>query len=61
MRKVDYFVYEGTIARLERTIKRAWIVAVTALIALVLTNILWASQGRTADAPDPPQQTEYME
>jgi len=38
---VPYLVYEGTMARMERTIHRLWTLAVLLVILLVGTNIAW--------------------
>lgn len=40
-RTVPYLVYESTIARLERTIRRLIIVVILAVILLAATNALW--------------------
>ncbi len=38
---VPYIVYEGSIARAERHIKRLWIALVIAIIVIFATNIAW--------------------
>jgi hypothetical protein len=38
---VPYIVYEGSMARQERTIKRLWILAIILIVALVGTNAGW--------------------
>ena len=38
---VPYFVHEGIMARMERTIKRLWILAIILIVALVGTNAGW--------------------
>ena len=38
---VPYIVHESIIARMERTIKRLWILCIIMFISLVLTNGLW--------------------
>lgn len=38
---VPYIVYEGTMARFERAIKRLIIVVIIAVVALFATNIAW--------------------
>lgn len=38
---VPYIVYEGEVARLERIIKKMWIVALVLIVLLVGTNICW--------------------
>ena len=40
---VPYLVYEGTMARMERTIHRLWTLAVLLVILLVGTNIAWVA------------------
>ena len=39
--KVDYLVHESMMVRLERTIKRLWILCILVFIALVVTNAGW--------------------
>lgn len=38
---VPYLVHEGTVARMERTIKRLWILAILLVSLLVVTNAIW--------------------
>jgi MFS-type transporter involved in bile tolerance (Atg22 family) len=38
---VEYVVHEGMMARLERTIKRLWILLILLVVLLVGTNIAW--------------------
>lgn len=38
---VPYIVHEAALARLERTIKRLWILALVAVALLVATNLAW--------------------
>lgn len=38
---VPYIVHESEVARLERVIKRLWILAIIIFIALVGTNAFW--------------------
>lgn len=38
---VPYIVHEGTMARLERIIKRLWITIVILIFALIVTNSAW--------------------
>lgn len=38
---VPYIVHEAALARLERTVKRLWILALVAVALLVATNALW--------------------
>lgn len=38
---VPYFVHEGILARMERTIKRLWILCIVLIILFVGTNGAW--------------------
>ena len=38
---IPYFVHEGEVARLERTIKRLWILCIVIFVAFVLSNAAW--------------------
>ena len=38
---VPYIVHESIVARMERTIKRLWILCIIMFVSLVLTNGLW--------------------
>lgn len=38
---VTYLVYEGTMARFERIIKKLWIVVILLIVLLVGSNIAW--------------------
>lgn len=38
---VPYIVHEGALARMERTIKRLWILAILLAVFLVGTNAAW--------------------
>ena len=38
---VPYIVHEAALARLERTVKRLWILALVAVALLVATNFAW--------------------
>lgn len=38
---IPYFVHEGDMARLERTIKRLWILCILLAVMLVVTNGGW--------------------
>lgn len=38
---VPYIVHESIMARMERTIKRLWILCVIMFVSLILTNGLW--------------------
>lgn len=38
---IPYIVYEGSLARMERQIKRVWIALIIAIVSLLLTNIAW--------------------
>ena len=40
-RNVPYIVHEGAMARMERTIKRLWILVILLAIFLVGTNAAW--------------------
>ena len=44
---VPYIVHESIMARMERTIKRLWILCVIMFISLVLTNVLWICYERS--------------
>lgn len=39
--QVSYIVFEGEMTRLERIIRRLWILCLVLLIALLSTNISW--------------------
>lgn len=41
MENVSYIVHESGMARLERTIKRLWILCIILIVLLVTTNIAW--------------------
>lgn len=41
MRDVPYIVHEGEVARLERVIKRLWIMCIIIFVALVISNGVW--------------------
>lgn len=38
---VPFIVHESIVARMERTIKRLWILCIIMFVSLVLTNGLW--------------------
>lgn len=38
---VPYLVFESTISRMDRTIKRLWILAIILIVLLVGTNLAW--------------------
>lgn len=38
---VPYFVHEGIMARMERTIRRLWILCIILIILLAVTNGAW--------------------
>ena len=38
---VPYIVHESIMARMERTIKRLWILCIIMFVSLILTNGLW--------------------
>ena len=40
-RDVPYLVHEGIMARMERTIKRLWILCIIMFMALVVSNGIW--------------------
>ena len=40
-KNVPYIVYEGTMARFERTIKRLTVIIIVSLLLLFVTNALW--------------------
>lgn len=40
-RTIPYFVHEGSMARMERTIKRLWIALLVAILLMFSTNALW--------------------
>ena len=49
---VPYIVHEGAVARLERVIKRMWVLVLSLIILLVASNgawILWGSQYQTIE------------
>ena len=39
--KIPYIAHESMMARLERTIKRLWILAIILTVALIATNAAW--------------------
>ena len=41
MREIPYIVYESATTRLERTIKRLWILCILLVVLLVGSNITW--------------------
>ena len=44
---VSYYVFEGEMTRLERVIRRLWILCLVLLIALLSTNIAWVYYSQT--------------
>ena len=49
---VPYIIHEGDVARLERVIKRMWVLVLSLIILLVASNgawILWESQYQTIE------------
>lgn len=50
--KVPYIVYEGTIARFERTVKRLIIVLVVTILLLFASNALWVYEWMQYDYTD---------
>lgn len=49
---VPYFVYEHTMARFERTIKRLIIVIIVSIIALFASNMAWLYEWNSYDYAD---------
>lgn len=49
---IPYFVYERTMARFERTIKRLIIVIIIAVIALFASNMAWLYECNSYDYAD---------
>lgn len=49
---IPYFVYERTMARFERTIKRLIIVIVIAVVALFASNMAWLYEWNQYDYSD---------
>ena len=50
--EVPFIVHEGEVARLERVIKRLWIMCIIVFVALVLSNGAWTyyiSQWQTVE------------
>lgn len=41
MQMIPYYVHESDMARMERQIKRLWIVLIMTIILLVATNAVW--------------------
>lgn len=50
--KVPFIVYEGTIARFERTIRRMVIVIILLIVAFFATNALWIYEWNQYDYKD---------
>jgi len=40
-RMVSYYFFEGEMARMERTIKRLWILCIVIFTAFVVSNLAW--------------------
>lgn len=40
-RKISYIAYESTVAMMERTIRRLWVMCILLVILLVGTNVAW--------------------
>ena len=40
-RKIDYFIFEGEMARKERTIKKLWAALLLAIVLLFAANAMW--------------------
>ena len=43
---VSFIVFEGEMTRLERVIKRLWILCIILFIALITTNCLWLAHSQ---------------
>lgn len=41
MEQIPYYVHEGMMARMERTIKRLWILCIIIFLAFVASNAAW--------------------
>ena len=41
MEQIPYYVHEGMMARMERTIKRLWILCIIIFLAFVISNGAW--------------------
>lgn len=41
MKEISYFEHESTMARLERTIRRLWILTMVLFAVFVITNAAW--------------------
>lgn len=50
--EVSYFVFQGTIARFERTIKRLIIVIILLIVLFFATNALWIYEWNQYDYED---------
>lgn len=58
---ISYLAFESATARLERTIKRLWIVIIILIVALVCTNLGWLyyeSQWETVETTQVVQDVE---
>lgn len=58
---IPYIVYEGTMVRFERTIKRLWILCIIMFTALVISNGMWLyyeSQFVTVEATEVTQRND---
>ena len=58
-RNVPYIAHEGMMARMERTIKRLWILALVLTVLLVGTNVAWLwyeSQWETVETTEVTQE-----
>lgn len=40
-RKISYYVYEDVVVRMERTIKRLWVLCIIIFLAFVASNAAW--------------------
>ena len=63
MDPIPYIVYEGTMARFERIIRRLWIVCIILILALLGTNAGWLiyqSQFETVESTSVEQDVNAM-
>lgn len=40
-KEIPLYVHEGVVARMDRSCRRTWIIAIIAIVMLFLTNALW--------------------
>ena len=43
---VSYIVFEGEMTRMERIVKRLWILCIILFVALLTTNYMWLSHNQ---------------